>query len=329
MIPKTSDEIEKILNSCKAISDAQNTWEWFLIALYYNRGVDDSLINSSIDIICKNTITIPTGTVLFRARIVKNSEINMLHTEAIDDSSKNSLTGMFGFDKQNMIAPPADKASAGRANHSKNSILYVANTPETALCEVRPGFMDYISLAKFKLKKDIVVADLTDIFNIDDEKYRKIQSNFCLKEIQRAFTQPFNEQNDTVYAPSQYIANKLKNRNLDGIKYNSGRNNRNGVQFNIAIYDSSVAECIDDFGTLYQCTSSQFRFENITRLPTEIHEGGFEFHTPKWEDNEILKLSEDMRITISRLNNPDDKLFLLNHKSLENQREKFDSLYYP
>ncbi|MBQ7651597.1 MAG: RES family NAD+ phosphorylase [Victivallales bacterium] len=294
---------------------ASNAWNKFVYSSKERKPIDDPIIKEAIDVISQNTLFIPCDTVLYRARIVKNTEIYMLHMEDSHKARKNGHTGFNGFDKQNMMAPPQKKASAGRANHSQISILYLADTPETAMCEIRAGFMDYISVAKFRLNKQIKVVDLAHLIYTEKELFRRAQMIFCLKAIMDAFTQPYNEQNDSIYAPTQYIAEIMKAKKLDGIKYASGRNNHNGGHFNIAIYDPSLAECIDDYGNLYQCTQSHFYFENITSLSTVNYEAGIEFDTPKWENDDIIKHSDKMRFLVDRLNDPNDILFVGREKS--------------
>lgn len=46
-----------------------------------------------------------------------------------------------GLNAEDMYAPPPNKASAGRANASGISCLYLADSPETTLHEIRAGYM--------------------------------------------------------------------------------------------------------------------------------------------------------------------------------------------
>ncbi len=68
--------------------------------------------------------------------------------------------------------PPNSKASDGRANPKGISYLYLSNDIKTALFEVRANLYDYISVAKFKLKENLQVINLSskviDIFTFLD-----------------------------------------------------------------------------------------------------------------------------------------------------------------
>jgi hypothetical protein len=85
------------------------------------------------------------GTIFYRARI--------------SDSDR-------GYSKEKMGAPPIGLASAGRANPEGISYLYLGDSVETTLYEIRAGLYDYVSVGKFVLQEDINVVDLTDIDNI-------------------------------------------------------------------------------------------------------------------------------------------------------------------
>ena len=57
-------------------------------------------------------------------------------------------------------APPINKTTDGRANAREIRCLYLGDTAETTIYEARAGAYDYVTVGKFRLKKDIIVVDL-------------------------------------------------------------------------------------------------------------------------------------------------------------------------
>ena len=195
-----------------------------------------------------------------------------------------------------MGAPPKKVASSGRVNKSKTPVLYLAESPETAMCEVRPSFKDYISVARFRLIKQIKLIDFRKIQIREKNKIHRELVSIFVDKILDAFSQPCNDPNDIEYAPTQYIAQFIRKKGFQGVIYKSSRNKKKGA-FNIALFDPSLTECIDNMGVLYECTEQKYVFENITVLPTKIKKGGIGYNTKKWDDKDILQISKNMRLT--------------------------------
>ena len=75
-----------------------------------------------------------------------------------------------GWNAKDSGAPKADLIGNGRANPDHIRYLYLSEDSVTPVYEVRPIIGDTISVAKFKLKKDVKLYDLTfDIHDIMDD----------------------------------------------------------------------------------------------------------------------------------------------------------------
>lgn len=59
--------------------------------------------------------------------------------------------------------PPAEKATAGRANPKGIPYLYLALDIETTLYETRATYLDYVTIGTFRLKEDISIVKLRAI----------------------------------------------------------------------------------------------------------------------------------------------------------------------
>lgn len=201
-------------------------WEDFVEEIKTKNRFHTDYINKDILIYFCNYIkkTYKAGAVFYRARICPD-EIG------------------FPFDK--MGAPPAREATAGRANPTGISCLYLADNSETALNEIRAGVYDYVAVGEFILKNDIEIVDFTLIDQISP--FWKIDYTILsvnkknLKKISSEIAKPLRRQDSALdYLPTQYISDFIKSRGFAGIEYKSTMK-RGG--YNLAIFNESLFEC--------------------------------------------------------------------------------------
>lgn len=175
----------------------------------------------------RKLFTLKSGSIFYRARI-----------NAIDNNDP--------YDKKDMGAPPRGQASSGRINPDGISYLYLAKSIETAIAEVRPWVGAKISVASFTLKRDVEIVSLNykKIFNLKEYEIEDVVRDL-LNSVPISnyyFATPTHNADRLAYLPSQYLAELFKSEGADGIEYDSVLN-RNGE--NLALFDTSVAECVD------------------------------------------------------------------------------------
>lgn len=137
-----------------------------------------------------------------------------------------------GWNAEDSGAPPADLTGNGRANPDHIRYLYLCEDSVTPVYEVRPVIGDTVSVAKFKLKKDIKLYDLTlDIHDILDGEV--VEFPRLYNTIGEMFSRPYNG-DATRYLATQYIAEKIKNMGFDGLRFRSSLHKKgiNIVLFN-------------------------------------------------------------------------------------------------
>ncbi len=137
-----------------------------------------------------------------------------------------------GWNAEDSGAPKADLISNGRANPDHIRYLYLSEDPVTPVYEVRPIIGDTVSVAKFKLKKEVKLYDLT--FNMHDINNNEvIELPRLYNTIGEMFSRPYNG-DATKYLPTQYIAEEIKNMGFDGLRFRSSLHNEgiNVVLFN-------------------------------------------------------------------------------------------------
>jgi hypothetical protein len=187
------------------------------------------------------------GMVLYRA------QIGIEWLENFDDDGNEVGEDPVGFGFKRM-SPRANQATEGRANAAGVSVLYLASEEETAVAEVGPWIGSAVSLAQFKIGRDLKALDLS---------VRHGQSSLNLKyilgeetpdavakekaiwtDIDDAFSRPVSRSDDGGdYAPTQILAELFRYAGYDAIVFRSqfGKKGYNLVLFDIA--DAEPINC--------------------------------------------------------------------------------------
>ncbi|MDD6047456.1 MAG: RES family NAD+ phosphorylase [bacterium] len=169
-----------------------------------------------------------------------------------------------GFPASEMNAPPFSIALSGRANPSGISYLYLASTPETACAEVRPEIGDLISVAEFKILRNLQIINLCKL--ADEKKhYISIEDECFFEVLQQAFSRPCRPHNDAEYLATQFVSSYLASKGYAGIKYFSAQDSKN-KEYNLVLFNRDDAKCMDEYGKVYRCTEKTSLFENLSSL---------------------------------------------------------------
>ena len=146
------------------------------------------------------------------------------------------------------MKPLAEKASDGRANPKGIPCLYLATKQETAVLEVRPPIGSYVSVAQFKVLKDLRLVDCSakEIGNLErifkKEWTPKDTEKQVWSDINSAFSKPVERGDDSLdYIPTQIITETFKLNGFDGIAYKSSYGEDG---FNVALFDVAAADVI-------------------------------------------------------------------------------------
>jgi hypothetical protein len=164
------------------------------------------------------------------------------------------------------MKPNAEFVGDGRVNPRGIPCLYLATTKEAAMSEVRPWVGSYISLAQFKIMRELAVVDCS--------KDKRVFSHWLIKsegmppekreqvvwgEIAYGFSRPVTpDEPITEYVPTQILAEAFRAHGYDGIVYRSLL----GEGLNVALFDCGVAELINC--GLYETNSVLFNFDQCS-----------------------------------------------------------------
>jgi RES domain-containing protein len=155
------------------------------------------------------------------------------------------------FKPDEMGAPPATRATAGRANPSGIPHLYVASTASTAVAEVRAEPGDWVSVAKVTIARSpLKVLDLTkDVTVIDPFAHPDLEAAIVARDLLRIFayelSRPVRASDQPLeYVVTQFLSEYFRRCGFDGILYPSALNDKgmNAVFFNARIGKVSLCE---------------------------------------------------------------------------------------
>lgn len=173
--------------------------------------------------------TIKKGAIFYRARITE----------------KNKVYGI-----KEIGAPPKGCSSEGRLNPQGISRLYLSDSIETTIHEIRASEYDNVCIGKFSLTRDINVIDLRQIDVGSLSKFVNIMPvadavmvKDFLRHINEEMAHPLRRNDDRLdYVSTQFIADFIESmENIDGIVY---RSTMCIDGFNLLLYNVEDAKCI-------------------------------------------------------------------------------------
>ncbi|GEM_PF-5466990 len=154
-----------------------------------------------------------------------------------------------------MGAPDVLYAGPGRINLKGKRVLYLANDIKTAISETDYITTNLRSVATFKLKVGVRLADLTshpfydyDFFDFPDSfkqttKFKQLVEKYdFLGKLRADFSKHIDKMNSQIeYFPTQILAEFMELCNCKGIIHKSSK----GPIHNYALFDLYAATCQD------------------------------------------------------------------------------------
>lgn len=202
---------------------------------------------------------IDPGEIYYRARIIDDNAARKEHmvakcygldsTEADQKWYHNKANKFRGLSKEGSYVPPdPNQIKDARSNPRFIRYLYIAESPTTAVFEVRPLLYSAVNVSGVVVKEQLRIANIAVDIDTNPEKEKTVEE-WLLSFIQSAFSSPTNNPDD--YIPSQIIAEYFRHLGYDGIRYSSSLH-RGG--YNLTIYNVSKCEAV---------FSTDLRLENI------------------------------------------------------------------
>ncbi len=148
----------------------------------------------------------------------------------------------------------------GRANPPGIVYLYLANTPQTAMAEMRPWIGESLSVALFKVQQDVRVVlcpagrqDPLERIRLDGRRLSSQKADHHVwSDISAAFARPISRADtERDYVPTQILAEAFKAEGFGGVVYRSGLSKG----FNVVLFNAQIAKPVQYF--LYALQSAR------------------------------------------------------------------------
>ena len=171
---------------------------------------------------------IPEGTILFRAQ--RGVKFN----RPVDDQGNALKVEVLALDRKRM-KPPKNHAREGRVNPVGIPVLYLAFSEQTAISEVRPWIGTEVSVAKFKIVRELIAVDLSlghgtmsfSHLTLDQLAGKRApgieeKEKAVWVDIDKAFSRPIDSSRRSIdYVPMQILAECFRNAGYDAVVYRS------------------------------------------------------------------------------------------------------------
>lgn len=190
----------------------------------------DEMIELGWDALFNDSYLIDASTALYRARINGEGQ-----TEP--------------YKQFEMMSPPVEKTTAGRANPQGIPYLYLSTDPKTTLYETRASYLDSISVAQFEIQEEVElrIVDFTNsqsTFNHTDDMIRFVTGQLLRRAISVDLSKPLRRYDSELeYIPTQFICEFIRYiTKVDGIQFNSSLR-KNGI--NIVLFNQENITCTE------------------------------------------------------------------------------------
>ena len=271
---------------------AQELWHSFHDEVKYNhRFFPSHVVLDKLAVIVKRCeMTISPGTIYYRARIIDDNAAQKEHmiakcysqdcTEYDRKWYRNKANKFRGLCKEGSYVPPnPDLIRDGRSNPKFIRFLYMAESPTTAVFEVRPILFSAVNVSGIEVKECLNIANIAVDVDTNPNKERSVDE-WLMCFIQSSFSSPTNNTDD--YITSQIIAEYMRYLGYDGIRYSSSLHTGG---FNLTVFDVDKCEAV---------FSTDLRLENIKislrpAIGAENIDGRFQYI----RDNIPMRLDKD------------------------------------
>ncbi|MBI3703838.1 MAG: RES family NAD+ phosphorylase, partial [Rhizobiales bacterium] len=224
-----------------------------------------AFLDTVLNTLKERDIKIPQGSIFYRAQ-------RGIDYDPITDEEGNG-TGEephgFGADR---MKPLANRAMEGRINPAGIPVLYLGSTEQTAISEIRPWVGSEVSVAQFRVTRDLRAVNLslghgqmsfgqlTFAHLLGEEMpTAEIKEKAVWIDIDNAFSWPITLSDDAAdYVPTQILAELFKDAEYDAIVYRSQFGEKG---YNIALFSAQDAEAINC--APYRLTSVEVKFTEI------------------------------------------------------------------
>ena len=199
------------------------------------------------------------GTEFFRGRVGIQARLKKTHNDPLEGQDFRYLP----YTGKHIDRPPLTMATEGRFNRARVSILYLASDTHTAVAELRPHPGHLVSTARFRLKRDLKVANFAnhDIRNcLSDSRLEDLRMILSIADVLNVPVQP---EHRSLYAVTQLFSDALRAEGFEGLTFRSSV----GTGTNLTCFSSDAFEMIEGSEGVQEVVSLQYRMAEMPVLP--------------------------------------------------------------
>ncbi len=216
----------------------------------------------------KRRTRITEGSILWRA------QLDIEYRALKDENGMEYGEEPVGFPPARM-KPDTAHSKEGRANSAGIPVLYLASTKQTAISEVRPWVGSEVSVAQFRITRELATIDLTEGHgklswtNLNlrhligkEEPDAEAREQAVWIDIDNAFSRPVTPSDENVsYLPTRILGELFQEAGFDALVYRSQFDQGDRVGYNIAVFDLEDAEIINC--APYEVEGIEVKFKEI------------------------------------------------------------------
>jgi hypothetical protein len=172
-------------------------------------------------------------------------------TESRDENEPISIPNAYAKDRMKPRRQPYG-VTEGRVNPIGIPCLYLATSQYTAVCEVRPLPGSLVTVAQFKIRRDLKIVDCCRFHDRQINYHKPPQNedeyvNLLWTQIDQSFSHLTTGREFVAeYAPTQIIAELFRRNGYDGLAYQSNfYESASKEAYNLALFDLNAAECLE------------------------------------------------------------------------------------
>lgn len=210
-------------------------------------------------------VRISEGQILYRAQLG-------IWCETVFDKDNNEIGEQRLALGSERMKPLANRASEGRVNPAGIPVLYLASHKQTAVSEIRPWIGSEVSVAQFKILRDLRALNLSLGHGQSSLRHLKVahlvgdeapdaetKQKTVWNDIDCAFSRPVTRSDDAAdYVPTQILSELFRHAGYDAIIYRSQFGKKG---YNVALFDVKDADSI--ICAPYEVTGIEVKYKAI------------------------------------------------------------------
>lgn len=204
---------------------------------------------------------IPAGSEFFRGRVGVKARVTLRRASPQDGR----VFRYVPYSGKDIDRPPLKLATEGRFNRTRVSLLYLASDANTAVAEIRPHPGHLVSTAKFRLKRDLRVANFAkhDIRSfLSDSRLEDLRRILSIADVLNVPVQP---EHRALYAATQLFADAVRAAGFEGLTFQSSV----GAGTNLTCFIADAFEMVEGSEGVQDVVSLQYQMSPAEVVPQD------------------------------------------------------------